>query len=59
MKRSDSLERQRLLKALNKARRRAGLTRAELADRVGGDRHFIVKYERGARRAQKAPMILW
>jgi transcriptional regulator with XRE-family HTH domain len=53
MKTSQPLERRRLLKALAAARQRTGLTREELADRVGGDRSFIARYESGARGAPK------
>jgi transcriptional regulator with XRE-family HTH domain len=43
-------EYQRFARALAEARRRAGLSQYELADRLGVDQSFISKYEAGRRR---------
>jgi len=41
---------ERLTKALIRARKDAGLTQAEVADKLRRPQSFVSKYERGARR---------
>ena len=45
-----SAEYQRFAQALAAARRQAGLSQYELADRLGADQSFVSKYESGRRR---------
>ena len=45
-----SAEYQRFAQALAEARRQAGLSQYDLADRLGADQSFISKYESGRRR---------
>lgn len=45
-----SAEYQRFAQALAEARRQAGLSQYDLADRLGADQSFVSKYESGRRR---------
>jgi len=56
MKFIDNPQRRRLLKALAVARERMGVTQPQLADKVGTQRNFVLKYEGGAERPPQPPM---
>ena len=45
-----SQQQERLVALLRQARKQAGLTQDELAERVGAYKTFVSKYERGERR---------
>jgi transcriptional regulator with XRE-family HTH domain len=46
-----------VVRCLRDARKRAGLTQAELAERLGRPQSFVAKYEQGERRIDVAEFI--